>query len=274
MSSRRTHYVSTSDGVTLGGTVHGQGPPLVFVHGALGDGDLDWQALVVHLNDRYTCHLPSWRGRGLSGDHSDLSLGRRIGDVLAYVDSIGEATGLVGWSAGAYLALAATTQSEAVNAVAAVEPVMASAMDDQDRADLGGTLARMDDLAADGRLTEAMRAFAGFVLNSGEITRLENAGYFEAAGNYVLNLLELHRQMANHQGPVVDDPAVLATISASVLVLHGSDTKPYFTRGARLVADHVLNARSQEIAGAGHAAPLTHSTALAAPVAEFFPPVQ
>jgi pimeloyl-ACP methyl ester carboxylesterase len=253
--------------------VHGPGPPLVFVHGALG-GDLDWQVLVALLNDRYTCHLPSWRGRGLSGDHSDLSLGRRIGDVLAYVDSIGEATGLVGWSAGAYLAFAATTQSEAVNAVAAAEPVMASAMDDQDRAALGGTLARMDDLAADGRLTEAMRAFAGFVLNSGEITRLENAGYFEAAGNYALNLLELHRQMANYQGPVVDDPAVLATISASVLVLHGSDTKPYFTRGARLVADHVLNARSQEIAGAGHAAPLTHSTALAEPVAEFFSPVQ
>jgi pimeloyl-ACP methyl ester carboxylesterase len=151
---------------------------------------------------------------------------------------------------------------------------MASAMDDQDHAALGGTLARMDDLAANGRLTEAMRAFAGFVLNSGEITRLENADYFEAAGNYALNLLELHLQMANYQGPVVDDPAVLATISASVLVLHGSDTKPYFTRGARLVADHVLNARSQEIAGAGHAAPLTHSTALAEPVAEFFSPVQ
>jgi hypothetical protein len=27
MSNQRTHYVTTSDGVTIGATVHGQGPP-------------------------------------------------------------------------------------------------------------------------------------------------------------------------------------------------------------------------------------------------------
>ncbi len=26
MSNQRTHYVTTTDGVTIGGTVHGQGP--------------------------------------------------------------------------------------------------------------------------------------------------------------------------------------------------------------------------------------------------------
>ena len=89
MSNQRAHYVTTTDGVTIGGTVHGQGPPLVFLQGAMGDGDLDWQALVPHLTDRFTCHLPSMRGRGLSGDHPDLSLGRVVDDMLAYVDSIG-----------------------------------------------------------------------------------------------------------------------------------------------------------------------------------------
>ena len=29
----------------------------------IGDGDLDWQALLPHLTDRYTCHLPSMRGQ-------------------------------------------------------------------------------------------------------------------------------------------------------------------------------------------------------------------
>ena len=46
MSKQRTHYVTTTDGVTIGGTVHGQGLPLVFLQGVIGDGDLDWQALV------------------------------------------------------------------------------------------------------------------------------------------------------------------------------------------------------------------------------------
>lgn len=49
MSSQRTHYLTTTDGVTIGGTVHGQGPPLVFSPGGIGDGDLDWQALLPHL---------------------------------------------------------------------------------------------------------------------------------------------------------------------------------------------------------------------------------
>ena len=98
MSNQRTHYVTTSDGVTLGGTVHGQGPPLVFLQGAVGDGDLDWGQVAEHLAGRYTCHLPSLRGRGLSGDHPDLSLARIIDDVVEYVDSIGETVGLTGWS--------------------------------------------------------------------------------------------------------------------------------------------------------------------------------
>ena len=34
-----------------------------------------------------------------------------VDDILAYVDSIGEPTGLVGWSSGAYLALAVRRRS-------------------------------------------------------------------------------------------------------------------------------------------------------------------
>ena len=71
MSNPRTHHVTTTDGVTIGATVHGQGPPLVFLQGVIGDGDLDWGPLVGHLTGRFTCHLPSLRGRGLSGDHPD-----------------------------------------------------------------------------------------------------------------------------------------------------------------------------------------------------------
>jgi hypothetical protein len=41
MSTQRTHHVTTTDGVIIGSTVHGQGP-LVFLQGSIGDGDLDW----------------------------------------------------------------------------------------------------------------------------------------------------------------------------------------------------------------------------------------
>ena len=274
MDNQRTHHVTTTDGVTIGGTVHGQGRPLVFVQGMLADGDTDWQALLPHLTGRFTCHLPSLRGRGLSGDHPDLSPGRIVDDILAYVDSIEKPTGLVGWSSGAYLAIVAAAQSDALDAVAPFEPGVLSLMDEQEQAVFGGAAVRMGELAAEGRLTAAARAMAGWPFNDEEIAMAEDAGYFEAAGRYVPNLLNLLQQWSEYEGPTPDDPAVLGAISAPVLVLHGAETKPFFVASARHVADRVPNARVHEIPGAGHAAPLTHPEALAEALTEFFAPAQ
>jgi len=271
MSNQRTHYVTTTDGVTIGGTVHGQGRPLVFLQGSIGDGDIDWQAVVGHLTSRFTCHLPSMRGRGLSGDHPDLSFGRLVDDFLAYVDSIGKPTGLVGWSAP--FALVAAAQSDAVDAVAYFESSMLSLMDEQEQAAVGDILARTGELAAEGRLADAARAFAGFPFNDEEIALLEDAGYLEAAGRYVPGLLS-HLQQVMEQGDPIADPALLGAISVPVLVLYGSDTKRLFAASARAVTDRVPNARGQEIPGAGHAGPLTHPEAIAEALTEFFAPAQ
>jgi pimeloyl-ACP methyl ester carboxylesterase len=269
MSNQRTHYVTTTDGVTIGATVHGQGPPLVFLQGSIGDGDLDWQAVVRHLTSRFTCHLPSMRGRGLSGDHPDLSFGRIVDDFLTYIDSVGDPTGLVGWSAP--FALVAASQSDAVDAVAHWEPGMLSLVDEQEQAAVGDIVARTGELATEGRLADAARAFARFPFNDDEIAVAADVGYWETAGRYVPNLLT-HFHQVMEQGDPIADPAVLGAISAPALVLHGSNTKPFFTTMARHVADHVPNARLQEIPGAGHAAPLTHPEALADALAEFFSP--
>jgi pimeloyl-ACP methyl ester carboxylesterase len=273
MSDQRTHHVTTSDGVTIGGTVHGDGPTLVFVQGAIGDGDLDWNRVVGHLTGGFTCHLPSLRGRGLSGDHPDLSPGRIIDDVVAYVHSIGVPTGLVGWSGGGNWALAAAAQSHAVTAVAPFEPGILSLLDEQEQAVIGSAVARMRELAADGNLTAAVRAFAGFPLNDEEIAVAEDGGYFEAAGRYVPKLLNLLHQAMESEDRTAD-PAVLGAIQAPVVVLLGAHTKPFFTTCARHVADHVTNARVHEMPGTAHAAPLTHPEALAKALAEFFSPAQ
>ena len=274
MSSQRTHYVTTADGVIIGGTVHGQGPPLVFLQGVMGDGDIDWHLLVQYLSGRFTCHLPSLRGRGLSGNHPDLSFGRLVEDVLAYVESIGPAIGLVGWSLGADLALTVASQSDAVDSVAPVEMGMPRLMGAQEQAALGDAVARMGELAAEDRLTDAVRAFAGFLFTDDEVAAAEDAGYFESAGRYVPNVLNFFQQQMEYEGPTAADPAVLAATSTPVLVLHGSATKPYAAASAQYVADHIPNARIHVIPGAGHAAPLTHPEALAEALTEFFAPAQ
>ncbi len=270
MSDRPAHnYVTTSDGVTIAGTVHGHGPPLVFLPGGLGDGDLDWQALLPHLTGRFTCYLPSLRGRGLSDDHPDLRLDRLVEDLVAYVGSIGQITGLVGWSAGG-MVLAVAAETDAVDAVAAVEPTIFRLMDDQERAALGAAVTRMRELAAEGKMTDAARAFFGFPFNDEEVAIADKAGYFQATGRYVPTLLNQLPQTMKSEGPAPDDPAVLGAISAPVLVLHGSDTKRFLAAGARYVADHVPNATLREIPGAGHAGPLTHPDALAGALTDFF----
>ena len=276
MSNQRTHQVTTSDRTAISGTVHGQGPPLVFVHGIMGDGDLDWQAVVGHLTDRFTCYLPSYRGRGLSSDHRDLSPGRMVDDIVAYVASIGEPSGLVGWSLGGGLALTVAAQSDAVDAVAVYEPALHPAVwAEQQRVDLGDTVARMGELAAEGELTAAARAWAEFVFHDEEVAAVESAGYLEATGRYMPVLLSGIQQAMQSERPTSADPEVLARIAAPVLVLHGSDTtNPLFDACVRHVAHHVSGARIHEIPGAGHAAPQTHPQPLAEALTQYFAPAQ
>lgn len=269
MSNQRTHYMTTSDGVTLGGTVHGEGPPLVFLQGGVGDGDLDWGQVAEHLAGRYTCHLPSLRGRGLSGDHPDLSLARIIDDAVEYVDSIGETVGLTGWSGGGAWALAAAARSGAVSALAPFEPAMLILADEQEQALVGRVVGRMVELLNEGDLPAAARAFAAFPLFDEEISAAADLGYFEASGRYVPNLLAVLQSVTGGEDPT-SDPAVLSTVTVPVEVLVGSATKPLFARSAEYVVDHVQHGRVHEIAGAAHGAPLTHPEALAGALNDFF----
>jgi pimeloyl-ACP methyl ester carboxylesterase len=149
---------------------------------------------------------------------------------------------------------------------------MGSVMDEQERVIFRGAVSRMGELAAEGKLTDALRAAAGFPFNDEEFAVADDAGYFEAAGRYVPNLLNTFQQLMEYEGPTADDPGVLGAISTPVLVVHGADTKPFWIRSARHVADHAPNARIQQIPAAGHAAPLTHPEALAETLTEFFSP--
>jgi len=83
----------------------------------------------------------------------------------------------------------------------------------------------------------AARAFAGFPFNDGEIAAAAHAGYFEAAGRYVPKLLTVLQQAVGSEDPA-SDAAVLFAIQAPVVVLLGSDTKPFFTTSARYVTEH------------------------------------
>lgn len=105
MDEDRIHVALSSDGTRIAGRVHGQGAPLVLVHGGLGNGEVAWLFMLPFLVEHFTCYLMSTRGRGLSGDNADHARERQFEDVAAFVQSIGEPVGLFGHSSGALWAL-------------------------------------------------------------------------------------------------------------------------------------------------------------------------
>lgn len=274
MSRQRTHYVTSADGTTIGGTVHGDGPPLVLLQGWIGDADIDWLAVAAHLTDRFTCHLVSNRGRGLTGDSPDLSPGRLIEDAVAYVESIGQPVGLIGWSGGASIALAVAAQSDSVRAAAPFESGAVSLIDEQEQAALGQALSGMGELASHGDLEAAARRFAEWPFSEQEVAQAADAGYFEKAARYVPNALNFWQQVLAYEGPHADDTNLLSAVSAPVFVLRGENTNRWIAESARHFVDHIPNGQLRIIPGVGHAAPLTHPQGLAAALAEVLAPAE
>lgn len=132
MSENRIHRARSADGTEIAGRVFGDGPPLVLVQPPGVDPDIAFEALLPHLAERFTCYLPSIRGRGPSGDNPDHSPPRLQEDINAFVDSIAEPVCLTGWSDGASLALGAGAHSDAVVAVAPFEPSVWPLMGEED----------------------------------------------------------------------------------------------------------------------------------------------
>lgn len=253
MDTERIHRAVSGDGTEIAGRVHGQGPPLVLVHGSFEDGDLDWAAMLPHLRERFTCYLMSTRGRGRSGAAADLSPQRRVEDVTAYVESIGEPVYLFGESDGAALALGAAARTGAVSAVAGHEPPVFEVLGAADGARFEETVGRAGDAAAAGDPVEAARIFAHLIAGEDELAALSSSNYFADAARYVPTFLaELEQEAGSEFSPT--DPAVLAKITAPVLLLHGSRSalRDFFTAGVRHVVEHVPHARVCEIPGSGH----------------------
>lgn len=102
--------VVSDDGTEIAYFTSGEGPPLVLVHGALGD-HTRWDALRPHLEPHFTLHALDRCGRGASGDHADYHIEREYEDVAAVVDAVAKVTGssvaVYGHSSGGYYAFGA-----------------------------------------------------------------------------------------------------------------------------------------------------------------------
>jgi pimeloyl-ACP methyl ester carboxylesterase len=276
MPENRIHRAVSADGTEIAGRVQGQGPALVLLHGAIGDGDIAWKALLPHLTDRFTCYLPSTRGRGLSGDNPDHSPPRLEEDVTAFVDSIGEPVCLVGWSGSGAWVLGATAHIGSVAAVAAYEPFLISVMREDDLARTFASMEQVGMAAADGRLVDAVSAFATWICTDDEIAALGETDFFARWAGYVPAMLRFVQHDATYAGPRSTDPELLRQVAAPVLLLRGQQTLlgTFFADAARHIAQHVADAQVRELQGVGHFAPLLAPESIADELISYFESVR
>lgn len=272
MTDERIHRAVSADGTEIAGRVGGRGPALVLVHGGIGDGDIAWEALLPHLTNRFTCYLPSTRGRGLSSDNPDHSPARLEEDITAFVDSIGEPVCLVGWSGSGAWVLGAAARSGSVAAVVEYEPALVSVMREDDLARTFATMEQMGIAAADGRLVDAVRVFARWICTDNEIAALEETDFYERWAGCVPAMLRFVQQDAAYEGPRSTDPEVLGTVAAPVLLLRGQQTLlgTWFADAARHIAQHLVDPHLREVPGVGHFAPLLAPETVAKEVISFF----
>jgi pimeloyl-ACP methyl ester carboxylesterase len=254
LDTDRIHRAVADDGTEIAGRVHGQGPPLVLVHGGLGHGDVSFRFLAPLLAERFTCYCLSTRGRGLSRDHPDHAHERLVADVIAFVDSIGEPVGLMGHSSGGRLALDAAGQSAAVSTLAVYEPWVPQLRDDEVVARNATAAARIARLAADGRLADAAQVFFvdAALANDDELAVLAEHDVAELMAPTVPVSLQ---EMVVYLTSEPEDFVQLERVTVPSLLLYGSRTHPFYTAVVNHLAARLADATTREIAGAGHLGP-------------------
>ena len=123
MTTAQLIEVQSPDGTRLGVERVGSGPPLVAVHGGIGDRSR-WTHLADRLADRFTLHLLDRRGRGASTRESTepYALEREVEDVLAVIDAAGEPVRYLGHSYGALIGMEALTRTDRIERALLYEP--------------------------------------------------------------------------------------------------------------------------------------------------------
>lgn len=245
-------------GVELHHASAGDGPPLVFVHGAMGD----WRSAAPQWADftrHYRCITYSRRyshpnrNEMASPDHSALV---EADDLLALLDTLGlERARFVASSYGAFTALAlAVRQPERVAALVAVEPAMLC----------------YADLSAEGRterarfraavIEPANAAFrrgddvlAAQLMTGGIQGAAAPAAQDEAMRRRLQNVRAMRMlALSSDEFPLLP-PAALAALAMPVLLVRGARTAPIHAEVFRNVAATMPQALQAVVADAGHA---------------------
>lgn len=244
------HHAVSRDGTEIAYWTSGAGPPLLLVHGVLGDHSR-WEALQPHLASRFTVHAMDRRGRGASGDAPKYAVEREFEDVAAVVDAVAGAAdapvAVYGHSGGASFALGAAALSANVGRLVLYEPAV-------NAFDLlpPGLLERLDALLAAGESEAVVETFCREVLHTSD----QQVDAYRQQPSWPARVATAHTLPRELRIPPerLFDAERAAAVTVPTLLLEGSETPDGFKAAIGDVAAALPDARVAVLDGQGHTA--------------------
>ncbi len=238
--------VTSADGTRIAYERHGEGPPLVLLHG--GSSPQYWKPIIPRFSDDYTVIVPHRRGVGKSGDSDEYSLDRGVEDVCAVIDAVDADPVLFGHSFGGLLAVE-TARTAPVEKLVAYEPAVLVG-EYREQADLA---ARMQARLDEGNQREAMKYYVREVMHGGDIEDLDawlaEWPPWPDIAALAENIIRINRAIEQYRLP--------DTLNTNTpgLLMTGTEGPPHLRDGVREVHEVLPNSRLVEFEGIGHEGP-------------------
>ncbi|MGH3762187.1 alpha/beta fold hydrolase [Actinophytocola sp.] len=265
--STTTGTIRSADGTKIAYERTGDGPPLIIVDGALcyrGQGPSG--PLAAALATDFTVFTYDRRGRGESGESSEIAVEREIEDVEALAKEAGGSPFVFGASSGAMLGLEAASHGVGVEKLAMYEPPLV--VDDTHRPLPADWMPRLNAMITQGRNGDAVGEFMRFV-------------DVPAFGLVIMRLLPVWSKLRNVAPTLRYDFAFLAdlqqgrplpetrwsTATQPTLVADGGKSPAWMRNGCKAMSEVLPNATYQTVPGQTH---LVKAKALAPVLREYF----
>jgi len=238
--------VTSADGTSIAFEQHGEGPPLILLHG--GSSPEYWKPIIPRFVENYTVIIPHRRGVGESGNSTEYSLDRGVEDVRAVIDAVNGTPILFGHSFGGLLAIE-TARTALVEKLVAYEPAVLVG-EYREQASLASQMrARIND----GNRRQAMKFYIREVMHGGDIEDLDGwlaewPPWPDIVG-LTENIARINRAIEQYHLPDSLE------IDAPVLLLTGTEGPPHLQDGIRAVNEALSDSQFAEFEGVGHGGP-------------------
>jgi pimeloyl-ACP methyl ester carboxylesterase len=256
MGAEPSRIVTAPDGTQVAVFSHGEGSPMVLVHGAAAD-HTTFRVVGPLLAERHAVHEIDRRGRGASGDTQPYAIDREYEDLAAVADALaaesGTAVAVVGHSFGGRVGLGAAPLTSSIGRLVVYE----------------GAPPTPDEPYQDPALLDRLRTHrdAGdweqlLITFLRDVVRMPPADLaaYQSDPVWPLRVAAAHtivREVQAETTPAASLDA-LGELRTPVLQILGGDSAPSFQAATRALEARLKHAEVSVIAGARHAAHHTH----------------